>query len=134
MSVSNKFIKWGITFVLLIGLIIIYKIFNPNGNDFFPKCIFHELTGYKCPGCGSQRAIHHLLNFDIATAISENILLVLAIPYIIIGFIFDLIKNPSNKIIKWKKFLFGKKAIILIFVVIILFWVLRNIPVFTDYI
>jgi len=134
MSVSNKFIKWGITFVLLIGLIIIYKIFNPNGNDFFPKCIFHELTGYKCPGCGSQRAIHHLLNFDIATAISENILLVLAIPYIIIGFIFDLIKNPSNKIIKWRKILFGKKAIILIFVVIILFWVLRNIPVFTDYI
>lgn len=134
MVLSKKIIKWGIIFISFTGLIIIYKVFNPIDNDYFPKCIFHELTGYKCPGCGSQRAIHHLLNFDISAAISDNILLIFAIPYMITGFIFDLIKSPSEKQIKWRKFLFGKKAIILIFVVIILFWILRNLPFFTDYI
>jgi len=133
-SISNKFIKWGAIFIALTGLIIIYKIFNPSDSNYFPKCIFHELTGYKCPGCGSQMAIHSLLNLDIKTAISENILLVFAIPYMITGFIFDLVKNPNAKIIKWRKFFFEKKAIILIFVVIILFWIVRNTSAFSDYI
>ena len=134
MVLSKKLLKWGIVFIVLTVLIIIYKVFNPSDSDYFPKCIFYELTGYKCPGCGSQRAIHNLLNLDIRTAISDNVLLVLAIPYMIIGFIFDLIKKPSESFIKWRKFLFGTKAIFIIFTLIILFWILRNITYFKDYI
>ena len=134
MVLSKKLLKWGIIFIVLTGLIIIYKYFNPSNNIYFPKCIFHELTGYECPGCGSQRAIHSLLNFDIRTAISDNVLLVLAIPYMITGFIFDLIKNPSERIIKLRKQLFGKTIILIIFTLIILFWILRNITYFKDYI
>ena len=55
---------------LLIGLVVaalvvfgfIYFALDPSRSDLFPRCVFLSLTGYKCPGCGSQRAIHALLH------------------------------------------------------------------------
>jgi hypothetical protein len=107
--------------------VILYKTYNPYGNIYFPKCPFRELTGLKCPGCGSQRAIHYLLNFDILNAIKENVIFVLSIPYILTGLVFDTLKKPNEKVLKWRKVLFGQKAIFLILTVIIAFWILRNI-------
>ena len=127
--------KYKRLFVLLgLGvLIIIYKVFNPLESKYFPKCPFLELTGYRCPGCGSQRAIHHLLNFDILGAAKENVLLVISIPYLIVGFTFDSLKNPGKTVLKWRKRLFGLKAIRIILVLIISFWILRNMPYFQQY-
>lgn len=85
----SKIIKWSIAIILLTIIAILYKTYNPNGNIYFPKCPFRELTGLKCPGCGSQRAIHYLLNFDILNALKENVILVLSIPYILTGLVFD---------------------------------------------
>jgi hypothetical protein len=123
----SKIIKWSIAIIFLLILVILYKTYNPYGNIYFPKCPFRELTGLKCPGCGSQRAIHYLLNFDILNAIKENVILVLSIPYILTGLVFDTLKKPNEKVLKWRKVLFGQKAIFLILTVIIAFWILRNI-------
>lgn len=123
----NKIVKWSIAIIFLIILAILYKTYNPNGNNYFPKCPFKELTGLKCPGCGSQRAIHYLLNFDIINAIKENVILVISIPYILTGLVFDTLNRPNEKLLKWRKILFGQKAILIILTVIITFWILRNI-------
>ncbi|NPA37837.1 MAG: DUF2752 domain-containing protein [Chlorobi bacterium] len=128
LAAKHKILKWGAVFGGLTLLVFIYKVYNPVENNFFPKCPFRELTGYKCPGCGSQRAVHHLLNFDIRDAMRENIMLVLSIPYLITGFIFDMLKNPGPKILLWRRRLFGTKAILFILAIIILFWICRNIP------
>jgi hypothetical protein len=125
--VISKILKWSIIIVLIIILAILYKTYNPSGNLYFPKCPFLALTGLKCPGCGSQRAIHYLLNLDMLNAIKENAILVLSLPYIFIGFIFDLVKHPNAEILKWRKRLFGQKAIFLVLTIIISFWVLRNV-------
>ena len=63
---------------------IIYFTFNPVESVLFPKCPFLTLTGLKCPGCGSQRAIHALLHLDILSAFQHNALLIISIPYIIL--------------------------------------------------
>ncbi|RKV71031.1 MAG: DUF2752 domain-containing protein [Alloprevotella sp.] len=34
--------------------------------------MFRSATGYSCPGCGAQRAIHSLLHGHFAEAISYN--------------------------------------------------------------
>ncbi len=123
----RKIFKWSFAIIFVTILAILYRIYNPNGNIYFPKCPFRELTGLKCPGCGSQRAVHYLLNFDIYNATKENPILVLSIPYILIGLVFDLLKRPNKRILKWRKKLFGQKAIFIVLTIIIAFWILRNI-------
>ncbi|AIM36689.1 hypothetical protein KO02_08190 [Sphingobacterium sp. ML3W] len=122
----KKYYTWIIGFIALTCLILIYKFFNPMQYNLFPKCPFYALTGYKCPGCGSQRAIHDLLNFDFYNAWRQNFLVVIAIPYIITGLSFEYNKNPTPKILKWRKILFGYKAIIIVFIIVVSFWIIRN--------
>jgi len=123
---TGKILKW---MVILIGLLVffrIYSYFDPYKFDFFPKCPFLQITGYKCPGCGSQRALHYLFNFEIKKAFFENMLLVVSIPYLILGAYLDTIKFKNEKQLKIRKALFGLKAIIVVSVIILLFWILRN--------
>lgn len=127
----NK-LKWFLLGIVLILLLILYKVYNPNYNNLFPKCPLFVYTGIKCPGCGSQRAIHHLLNFEILKAINNNILAVIFIPYILLGFAFELIKKPTQKILKWRKIIFGRTAILIVLTVIITFWVFRNIKIYIN--
>lgn len=126
--ISKKHIKLGAGIAGAIALIAVYKTFNPSGNEFFPKCPFYASTGLKCPGCGSQRAVHHLLNFNIAGALWENYLLVISIPYLILGFHIEFTPNKTERILKWRKKLFGITAIYVIIVIVISFWILRNTP------
>jgi hypothetical protein len=126
----DKIIKWSIAIAFIASLAILYRQNDPNDSVVFPKCPFYVLTGFKCPGCGSQRAIHYLLTFDISKAVKENVILVLSIPYILSGIVFDLVKRPELRALKWRKRLFGQKAIIVILAIIITFWILRNMPLF----
>src|SRR5690554_6611662 len=96
----RKILKWSIAIILVTILAILYRTYNPNGNVYFPKCPFKEFTGLKCPGCGSQRAVHYLLNFDIFNAIKENVILVLSIPYILTGLVFDSLNKPNENLSK----------------------------------
>jgi hypothetical protein len=73
----------GVLVALLAGGILYYR-FDPLSSPVFPKCPFLLLTGWKCPGCGSQRAIHELLHLDVFTAFSRNALLVCSLPYLLL--------------------------------------------------
>jgi hypothetical protein len=101
-------------------------MYNPSENQYFPKCPFFALTGCKCPGCGSQRAIHYLLNFDVFNAIKENVLLVVAVPYLLLSITIDLINKSTEKLVEWRKILLGRKSIKFILLLIITFWIIRN--------
>lgn len=113
--------------VLLPALVFLYMRFNPEGNELFPKCIFHSLTGYKCPGCGSQRAVHYLLNGDIAAAWRMNQLMIVAIPYVILGFPVQLLQEKYKWALWVRKNIYGLTAIWTVLAVVILFWIFRNI-------
>lgn len=43
---------------------------------WLPKCLFHQLTGLYCPGCGATRALSALLHGDIRASLRNNLLLV----------------------------------------------------------
>lgn len=122
-----RFIKLLSILFAFAAIALIYRQFNPVESNLFPKCPFLVTTGLKCPGCGSQRAIHHLLHLNISSAFAENAILVISIPYITLGAIIDLIKHPSQKIANCRKTLYGQQAIILVLITIISFWIHRNI-------
>jgi len=46
--------------------------FDPEQYPFYPVCMFHRTTGLLCPGCGSLRALHHLLHGELGTAFRFN--------------------------------------------------------------
>ena len=113
--------------LLFIALGFFYKFFFYDYIEWFPKCPFKTITGYQCPGCGSQRAVSSLMNLDILNALKENSLLIISIPYLLFYYILELNNNETPEILQLKKRFFGVTAIRFILIIIILFWIIRNI-------
>lgn len=109
---------------VVIAVIVLYFSVNPATNKFFPRCFMLTITGYRCPGCGSQRVIHSLLHGDIAAAISYNAFLVFAIPLIVLYILNDYTKLIPAKV---GKILTHPITLILLVVMVMLWWVLRNV-------
>lgn len=65
-----------------IMIVIIYSAFDPMATQWMPQCMFHSLTGLKCPGCGMQRALYAAFHGDIVGAFSQNLFLTLSLPYL----------------------------------------------------
>ena len=84
------FILWG---VLIMGCIVVYLFFDPTKNGWMPKCPFHLLTGWNCPACGLQRALHALLHGRFAEALSYNYFFVVSIPYVIALLVAEVLKR-----------------------------------------
>ena len=112
--------------LLAVLLVAVYGYFDPSNAVFFPKCPFRYLTGFQCPGCGSQRAVHALLHADLAGAFAFNPLLVIAIPYLVLGYLFEA-PIIYRRYPVWRKRLFGPIAIWIWFVLVILYSIARNI-------
>jgi len=121
---NNRFFRISILLVAAGALLLLYFFVEPK-NGILPKCFFHELTGLYCPGCGVQRSFHALLNGHVLTAIDYNLLFILFLPLIIFFILaFSLgRKHPSTSFIYKPIFSFT------VIIVIVSFWVLRNIPV-----
>src|SRR5664279_1548131 len=59
-----------------IGAGAVVFFFNPATHGFYPICLFHELTGWNCPGCGGTRSVYALLHGNVALALKDNALFV----------------------------------------------------------
>lgn len=70
-------------FIAVAAVLITLGLVDPAQSKWVPRCFFKFATGYDCPGCGSQRAIHALLHGHIADAWHYNALLILALPFLI---------------------------------------------------
>jgi hypothetical protein len=74
----------GMMVFLAAGLVLL-RIYNPATSTLFPPCPVHYLTGWYCPGCGSLRAIHQLLQGDLRAAWTMNPLSMLLFPFLAYG-------------------------------------------------
>ncbi|MFI3299433.1 MAG: DUF2752 domain-containing protein [Rikenellaceae bacterium] len=121
--------------IALSFFVYLYWKVSPSETALFPKCPTLMYLGFECPGCGSQRAIHHLLNGEMLEAMRMNFLLVISIPYIFIWGIFKvyfyMVSEPSGVMLAWRRRLFSTVAIKIIFTLVVLFCIVRN---FVDFI
>lgn len=116
-----KQIKYIIPIVIVLILLVIYFFFSPYEFSFFPTCPFYKYGGLHCAGCGSQRALHHLLHLEIGLMISNNLLL----PF----WLFLAGDYSYKKIFTEKEPLITRRRFPLaIFFIIIIYTILRNIP------
>jgi len=112
--------------LLAIGLAFLYFFINPSTVDFLPKCPLYVATGIYCPGCGSQRATHNLLNFNFVGVLQQNALYILGI--ILISYHYS-IKGANHFYKKnYYNYIYHPRLPIVILIIILIFWILRNIP------
>jgi hypothetical protein len=107
--------------------VVVYFI-NPAAAPGFPRCPFHALTGLYCPGCGSLRALHRLVHGDLYAAFRLNPLMIIFIPYLVYSFI-----SYAKRVITGRSLpeIFTRTyQIWIIFGIIIVYFVLRNIPAY----
>jgi hypothetical protein len=78
--------RWWLALATAVGLPAAFLLFcaPPTETSFYPRCWFHALTGWHCPGCGTARCLHALLLGDLRQAAAYNLLLLLVLPVLIV--------------------------------------------------
>lgn len=102
-----------------IGLAVL-ALNDPSSSGLFPPCIFLKLTGMECPGCGSTRCLHQLLNGNFIDAIDLNVLSVVALPWLLWRYGLWMVgKRPVGKLRNYR-------YLLAIGFVVVCFGILRN--------
>jgi hypothetical protein len=107
---------------LLGGALAYIGLADPHKPHFvFPACPFKLLTGWNCPACGGLRMTHDLLHGDLATAVMDNIFLLVGLPALL-----------AWVLVRWRtgRPIFTMPAIIVITVLAVTWTVIRNLPGF----
>lgn len=87
-------------------------------------CPFKLATGLDCPGCGGTRAAHDLVRGDLVGALDHNVLAVIAIPLILWGLFTWLTSALGGP--KLRTFTPSTRWTVVAVVVLVVFWVVRN--------
>lgn len=125
MSLKGRLWMLPVAAALVAAGALLYSV-DPGSAWWMPSCLFHQITGLYCPGCGTGRGLHKLLNGDLVGAWRLNPLMVLAIP--LLAYLVTRSSIPARPNTKqsslptWLPWL--------IVGAIIIFWVARNIPAY----
>jgi uncharacterized protein DUF2752 len=110
-----------------LGLLLL-QLFDPATSRLFPPCPLHYLTGWYCPGCGSLRALHQLLHGNFEAAWAMNPLTILLLPFLIYGLTSEALSQLRGRGLP--QVFLPAPAIRVLCVIIVLFGILRNLPVY----
>jgi Protein of unknown function (DUF2752) len=93
----------------------------------YPSCMFHQMTGLWCPGCGLTRGTYQLLHGNVSAALGYNIFTPLALAAIVVAWVAWLRVSwgatairPSQGSLRW--------LTVIIPTVVVAYGILRNIP------
>ncbi len=123
-----KILKLVFVFSVFSFLGYLYFKYDPINTLLFPKCPLFVTTGIYCPGCGSQRATHALLHFEIFSVLKSNLLFLPIVLLIMYHFGIYLVNQIMGT--QFQSVLDYTKAPLIILVIVLCFWLLRNIPFF----
>lgn len=82
---SAETFPWIAASMLCLSALVLLRFVDPATSHIFPPCPFLWLTGWYCPGCGSLRAIHQLLEGHFDQAMAFNPFAVLSLPFLLYG-------------------------------------------------
>ncbi|MBW7453006.1 DUF2752 domain-containing protein [Paenibacillus sepulcri] len=110
-------LAWGA--LLGAGGFIYLKIWLPATNLGVP-CVFHELTGQYCPGCGITRSALSLLQLDFNQSFRYNPLIYFIMPLYAAYLVANKKQKPR----------ISKTIMTVMLTVTVAFGIVRNIPLF----
>jgi hypothetical protein len=96
--------RWGLPILLSLamgaaaGLLAFLYYFDPATSSYFPQCPTQTYLGLQCPGCGSTRALHQLLNGNFRAAFSLNPVTPLVGPLLAYGVLVEATRHRIGKV------------------------------------
>lgn len=118
-------LRYVVLAVVLTCLGILYAV-DPMQSVLAPKCILKLLTGYDCPGCGFQRAVHAFLHGHILQAARYNLFLLVGVPYLAVVFISDYLMRGETRR-RWQRVTHNKWLALTYVALYLIWWVVRNV-------
>jgi len=114
---KKELLTLGVLLVLGAAVCIVLLLVPPGSAHakWLPKCMFHQLTGLYCPGCGATRALSAMLHGDLKSSLHNNLLL-----FPLLALIVFLLMKPETSL--------KQPFAITIVAVVLAFTILRNIP------
>ena len=112
------------------GALWLYFAIDPATSRLMPKCMFRLLTGYDCPACGGQRALHALLHGEFLRALMFNPFALYSIPYFLL--VAYTTCSPDRFPPRLHPIVQGRIAVMTYVVLFFLWWVVRNTPLWTE--
>jgi hypothetical protein len=108
---------------VFIAVFFVYR-FEPGKHAYYPVCVFHQITGWSCPGCGGLRAVHAFTHGDFAAAWNFNPLMFFALPLLAYSAVREFSRNALQKTLPPRELPkhWGK----IVITVIVAFGILRN--------
>lgn len=105
-------------FIVYVYLYIEYGIGIP--------CLFNEITGMYCPGCGTTRAITAFCMGDYAKAFRYNPILVVWVPYLFCSGIILIQEYIYDKDVAVSVINRRNRISFVVLVIICVYWLVRN--------
>lgn len=109
-------------------LAVVLYIYAESKYRISIPCPIYRFTGLYCPGCGSGRAFHAFCRGQVYAAFRQNPAFMLLAPAAALYFaarLTDYVISGKNRIDKY----IPDKLLIAIFIILIIFGILRNIPI-----
>lgn len=111
--------------IVLIVIFLIYAVLIISFDIGIP-CVFYEITGLYCPGCGITRLCLSLFEGDIYQAFRYNPIIFINLSILFILFVLNIFFKKNKNIKK-----ITDVIIIFLATITIIFGVIRNIPIFS---
>lgn len=128
MSPVSERILAGLGASVIAGGSAMVAYFDPTKVSIMPVCPMFSVTGIACPGCGLTRGFHALFHGDVVSAVDFNLLVpvwALIFGYVVVSLALLAIRGRGLPMwVTHPKFLWT------FVIVMVVFGVLRNIPVY----
>ena len=122
--------SWALWTALMVGAVVLLRIlfidFESTIRGVSPGCPFHRLTGLHCPGCGGTRAFFAFLKGDLALSWRKNPLFLIGLAGGVIFAVSTLLDKTTGR--RWGWIRISAKGGWTILALVLVFWVVRNIP------
>lgn len=127
-NINGRIVRVMMWFAIIIIICILHVFLKSNFGIAIP-CVFRELTGFYCPGCGVTRMLESIAKLNLYQAFRYNVLVMTLMPLFIVcgvNSIYCYIIGKSSTI--YNKI--PNKVWVTLLVVALLFGILRNIEPF----
>jgi hypothetical protein len=123
-SSTSRGARLAMLFAAAGGVLVWFYLFDPSKADAFLPCPFHAATGWSCPGCGTQRAVHLFLHGEFLAALRSNPLALVLVPVVAYVFFSHFAGDAFGR--RMPELRFRNSFLWVAAALVVVYWIARN--------